>query len=902
MNEISENVSNCTVVYFQQKRCEVTASRFKPVILSTSQTLPEFVKAHANTFPVTALVTSGYQSDDGDVEISCNEVLCIHSLHITPVILAMHENRPIPPIPLTTETPFSVIYNPNNDRKEAMQGFVFGDVSSLLSIAHPPKVVCVTKEWTGDSTTISKGEILVIKKQIVHGPHVAAGIVAFSISKMVEKFLPEECAGQFNTDPSLIAMSLENIFAYISNPFEMEVYTRKFLKQCNNGFLYLIGRDVIQYLVYSSKGGEIASGHLPVHVPDVKLCLIMDSTLPKTRRFRDMKQDALNDDENMNHQSPTQPPLLHSKNVLRTCSLTMPMEDPSAMITLHSAIQPAMDNQPPPLPPEHKCKLHYPSDAPNIVKTTCSTKQVNVASYCGVQECRDFRVSTTCDVMKRPITSKQFHSPHGSGEIFVEHPLCAHDAILPESSANFNHSCPHVRKDVQRDISDGEAEPVVEPGTDHQWQGPQTSPVHIVARDDIALASSSGRQSHNCKVKSQTFRHLPSPNLTSILSSPTNIGGHLQPALIPKTGAFNARMHNSLMQTSAPQTTTHDGTKTLQTSASIGNIMVMQEMYDEPMSCPMFDVCPTLPPPYIPDVEMSALKLQGESLKYPQGGGMNAQPSMIEGYCQASKPLTLNQFASQYSDQLPVSIHVTAAADLISGPKYLNVTALKVKEVVIAEDYTGKQIEILLMSPKRFSILYGQTNIEDIKGTLQGQTIYGVSDFLKLKDAPMVVCATKTWKTSVMSVDENEILILQSIQREGAKNGIVVFSVHTRSMKFLPRRCTAHFSTNAALLGLPMIDLIGYVPKLFPCNVCSVVYGKEPKCYPVDVITLKEVVTTTALECVPMHKDLYSTYGSSLLSIPVGLSTVEVVVLEKLRDSNAGLTEENNYVTIYSVS
>ena len=104
------------------------------------------------------------------------------------MILTTDENRPIPPIPLTTEIPFSALYHPNNDMKDAMQGYVFSDIARLVPMAHTPKVICATKEWTGDSTTISKGEILVINKCFATRPHAAAGIVTFSISKMEETF------------------------------------------------------------------------------------------------------------------------------------------------------------------------------------------------------------------------------------------------------------------------------------------------------------------------------------------------------------------------------------------------------------------------------------------------------------------------------------------------------------------------------------------------------------------------------------------------------------------------------------------------------------------------------------------------------------------------------------------
>ena len=881
-NDIIGYVKNCTNIYFLQE-CEVPANNFKFVIVSEPQSLPDFVKAHAKTLPVTALVTSGYRSDDGDVEISSNMILHIHSIHTTPVILAMDESRPLPPIPLTTETPFSVLYNPNNDRKEAMQGFVFTDVSSLLSIAHPPKVVCVTKEWTGDSTTISKGEILVINKCFVPGPHVAAGIVTFSISKMVEKFLPEECDGNFSTDPKLIKMSLVNFFLYSSEPFPSVFYIPEPFKHSSSDIIHIVGCDIIQYLVYSSNEGEMESGQLPVHLPGVKLCLIMDSAFPKPIRSMDVKlnessnvSDILigcNGNQSMNHHSITQPPPLPPKSVTRNRSFTMPM-DSSATIPSHTADLSPLLRRPPPLPSKQKYSVHYPTcHTSSIVQATCSTQQVILSSKSKEHCSEDTGLSSKWDSIGRPLTSEQFHDPSDTLVQMKQHPLCENDGL--------------VQKDDETAV-------VIESETGLQLKRPRyphTSFLQKKTRDDTTVASLSATPSHNSKDRSQSL-HQWSPNLTSLFHNsplPSNNGGNV---LIHNTAVSNECINKSPMVRSLPPPAAPDLTETSRTAPNIMNI----GMHDENLPNPIIDVRPPLPLPVISDQALLASKPQGEPLKYQQDGMVSAgvqQPIIIEGYHQVSGPLTIDQFVSQYSDQLPVSIHVTTAAGLISGPKCLDVTALKRQEVVKGEDYTGKQIEIQLMSPKRFSLLYG---------TLQGYTVKGVSDFLKLRTAPKVVCVIRSWKNSVISIDKNEILIIQILQREGVKKGIVTFSARTRSLKFLPRGCTAHFSTNASLLGLPMVDLISHIPNLFPCKVCSVKSGNMPEYYPNDVITLKEIAVTFMLECVPLHKGLDSTQDSSILSIPAGLPSVEVVVLEKVTEPNSGLTGEDQYVAMYSVS
>ncbi|KAL5479445.1 hypothetical protein EMCRGX_G022969 [Ephydatia muelleri] len=232
----------------RQKHCSESSPTFSPVILSEPKTLPEFIKKYSDSLPRTALVTTGYLDDNSTLEISCYEILRIDSLHTVSVVLATNAKKePLPPIPMTEEMRFSLLYDPNNNTAEAIKGFVFSGVRNLLSTVQLPKVVCAVDDWNGDFVAISRGEILVFnEKCLPRRSNATSGLVTFSVSKMVDKFLPKECTGNFSTDPMLIQMSLQNMIAHITNPFPCKVYT-----PLQRAVLTLVGSDIIQNVNFS---------------------------------------------------------------------------------------------------------------------------------------------------------------------------------------------------------------------------------------------------------------------------------------------------------------------------------------------------------------------------------------------------------------------------------------------------------------------------------------------------------------------------------------------------------------------------------------------------------------------------------------------------------------------------
>ena len=723
-------------LYFQirQKHYSESSPTFSPVILSEPKTLPEFIKKYSDSLPRTALVTTGYLDDNSTLEISCYEILRIDSLHTVSVVLATNANKePLPPIPMTEEMRFSLLYDPNNNTAEAIKGFVFSGVRNLLSTVQLPKVVCAVDDWNGDFVAISRGEILVFnEKCLPRRSNATSGLVTFSVSKMVDKFLPKECTGNFSTDPMLIQMSLQNMIAHITNPFPCKVYT-----PLQRAVLTLVGSDIIQNVNFSLF--DICRGEF---VPSM-----MQLTLNQT-----VIELALIEDPSSTIES----------------SVALPKKQP--VCGNYGNINAGYGDTPPPLPPKNTTTLQ-PTTAPKT--HGCQSQLIAEATK-----------ATSVHTPQLPLQSLPHKPMHMAGK---------RTKSLPQASADND---ANVYEDVL---------------CMHETGTKATSRESLVQEDSrscVCSTDASGRStSEQCNPLVQTEK-------TSVKGKEPK---KLQKSKAVSAGACPKRWHS-----------------------------------------------------------FCAIEKKG------------AGNAPIPGYHTASKPLSLKLFISLYFSRLPVSIHICTNASLVPGSEYLDVIALENKQVVLAEDSARKQVDIPLVSTENFSLLYYPAESEGFQDPVQGSTFNSVSDLLKLKNAPKVIRVTRSWSDEVA---ENEILIVRStLLREDAQKGFLAFSVSSQSEKFISKSCQAYYSTAAALLGMPMLELIQHVPAFLPCRVCRVRWsGETPKCYPNDIITLKEVFTAPVLRCVPIGQRRSSTSPS--VHIPISACGVEVVVLTEVQEESTSATK-----------
>ena len=179
--------------------------------------LTTFASRHRDQLPLVVRVTKGYCGLDEESSISEGDTFNIHFVKHTTVMVVEYENRSGRfSVPMNSAVPFGVIYNPNNNQREALQGFQFPKVSDLLSMKTLPKIVCVKKAYNGSSaeSTVAVNEILVINKvrKTLRGKQ----LKVYSITKGRDKTLSEACTGNFTTKPRDIKLFLTEILKYAS--------------------------------------------------------------------------------------------------------------------------------------------------------------------------------------------------------------------------------------------------------------------------------------------------------------------------------------------------------------------------------------------------------------------------------------------------------------------------------------------------------------------------------------------------------------------------------------------------------------------------------------------------------------------------------------------------------------
>ena len=81
------------------------------------------------------------------------------------------------------------------------------------------------------------------------------------------------------------------------------------------------------------------------------------------------------------------------------------------------------------------------------------------------------------------------------------------------------------------------------------------------------------------------------------------------------------------------------------------------------------------------------------------------------------------------------------------------------------------------------------------------------------------MCVTKPHSLESVTLSQNELLVVRSVQKTKKKVSLKVFSVSDRAEKVIPNECKAQFSTNPQLTKLYLPDLISYVPEVFPSKV-----------------------------------------------------------------------------------
>ena len=188
--------------------------------LSERMLLPEFVKKYSQSFPLHIKVLKGYCGPSSRLTISTSDTYNIHFIKHTKVVAIKDAHNTPYSIPLNSAIEFGMVYDPNNNHSEAVNGLTFGKVSEIIGLPIPPKVFCALEAFQGeDEKKMFDDEILVVKQVLKSRFKSKRALKVYSLLTQSEKLLQEDCSGQFTTQPYMVRMHLPEMIEHVINPF-----------------------------------------------------------------------------------------------------------------------------------------------------------------------------------------------------------------------------------------------------------------------------------------------------------------------------------------------------------------------------------------------------------------------------------------------------------------------------------------------------------------------------------------------------------------------------------------------------------------------------------------------------------------------------------------------------------
>ena len=188
--------------------------------LSERMLLPEFVKKYSQSFPLHIKVLKGYCGPSSRLTISTSDTYNIHFIKHTKVVAIKDAHNTPYSIPLNSAIEFGMVYDPNNNHSEAVNGLTFGKVSEIIGLPIPPKVFCALEAFQGeDEKKMFDDEILVVKQVLKSRFKSKRALKVYSLLTQSEKLLQEDCSGHFTTQPYMVRMHLPEMIEHVINPF-----------------------------------------------------------------------------------------------------------------------------------------------------------------------------------------------------------------------------------------------------------------------------------------------------------------------------------------------------------------------------------------------------------------------------------------------------------------------------------------------------------------------------------------------------------------------------------------------------------------------------------------------------------------------------------------------------------
>jgi hypothetical protein len=162
----------------------------------------DFMVKYSKSLPLKVKVCKGFLGVSEETAINTDDVLKLHFMKHTKVVVIETAERVQLSVPVSSYLKFSVLYDPTNNVKEAMQGFRFETVSDLLAMKGTlPRVIRATRTFTSPlpDASVSQDELLILKQTKKSGKQ----LKVYSLTTSKRKVLNDSCAGHFTTAPEV---------------------------------------------------------------------------------------------------------------------------------------------------------------------------------------------------------------------------------------------------------------------------------------------------------------------------------------------------------------------------------------------------------------------------------------------------------------------------------------------------------------------------------------------------------------------------------------------------------------------------------------------------------------------------------------------------------------------------
>lgn len=186
--------------------------------------LNDFVLQYSTLLPLQMTVKKGYHGGDERYSIATDDVYNVHFVKRTKVVVLQDHRGATFNIPLNSAVQFAPVFNPNNDSREAMQGFTFERVSDIMSQKTLPKIVRATKAHVrvDPMATIEQFEVFIVHNIVPTGVR-KRSLQVYSITCNKDKLLPTDSVGGFTTEPRLTCVFLPEIMEHFLNDLPLDV-------------------------------------------------------------------------------------------------------------------------------------------------------------------------------------------------------------------------------------------------------------------------------------------------------------------------------------------------------------------------------------------------------------------------------------------------------------------------------------------------------------------------------------------------------------------------------------------------------------------------------------------------------------------------------------------------------